>query len=1352
MSRLAPIAPRRIWQAAGAVALVAVAFAQNGGLIAPDTKLDLVLDPAGFLRRALSAWDPQAALGQVQNQAYGYLWPMGPFFAGGHAAGLPPWVIERLWWSLLFLLAYTGMLKLQALWSIGTANTRIIGALAFALSPRVLSVMGTVSSEAWPLALLPWILVPLVRGARAGDPRRAALWSAVAVGCLGAVNAVASLAVLIPAVLYLLTRAAGPRRRALIGWWLLGVVLACTWWMVPLLIQSRVAPPFLSAIESASVTTTPTSLVNVLRGTSHWLAFTGGGGSGAPWYAGSWLAANPWAVIGTAAVAALGIGGLAGRLGGERRFLTLSALIGIVAVAIGYAGSVGSPWAAAVQHALDGPLAPLRNVHKADPLLRLPLAVGLTSALAALPRLLRPVADRMLEPRHADRGPRYARGLAAVLVVPVLLVATLPALQGWIAPPGSFESVPDTWTQAAAAVAGDDPAGSGTALLVPSSNFGAYTWGRPLDEPMQALARSRWAVRNAIPLGAPGATRWLDAVQATLNEGVRSESLAEALRTAGVDRLILRNDLDPLTGVPSSAAARATLIASPGFRRVAAFGSDGTTGVLGSTGLAPLPALEVFEVSGTVVDAAVLADPPTAVGGPEAAVSPLAGIPSVMWGDRLGQPADVLTDTYRLRSQNYGAERGSDLTPTLDASADFLRGRPSGDISPWGADVPRSQLAAPPSTTASSSTADPFGVRYEGPATAPVAAADGDPSTAWVSAPGDPAPWWQRTFPRRPVGQVTVHVSREIDRARVETISVEAGGRTVTAAVPNDGVVRVNLGGVDSDHVRVGLVARSAEPVSLIEVSIVGLSPVVPVVAVPGSAPAALLQAAPSGPRACLRSRSDLVTCTAGSARQGEDDAGWSRSVELSSSAPVTRVTVAARATASVGAAVDRARGITVTAPRTWIADPLARPGAALDGDSATAWLTSPGDLSPELTVTYPAPTTLTGVGVVTPAADRERPFRAVVTSENGSRTVELRPGRPSSFAALSGTSFRVVVELRPPSDPGGREPLQIEELALLGAPAPTASSPITIACGQGPSLTLGSTTVPLSITARVADVESGAPVEAHVCSPTASRGSTVMTAHSTADWRVVSVNLGTAPSSPSVGVTTLDRSDESARWTVGAGAAGRVLATTWGFNPGWSATLDGQALQAIRIDGWRQGWVLPATSSGGTVDAVFGAGRWQRAGLGVGALAALLLFVMAMRRPRPVSSPAVGPRAGGGWWVGTLAVVVPVALGGVVGLVATVVVGVISRGGRRARLTAGMGAVTLAVAGVLVAVTSSPSWGSGAISGVAQALCLVTVAALAWLSAGVRASAPQGGQLDDAPTHFSHGVAEDEAERSKHQ
>ena len=119
---------------------------------------------------------------------------------------------------------------------------------------------------------------------------------------------------------------------------------------------------------------------------------------------------------------------------------------------------------------------------------------------------------------------------------------------------------------------------------------------------------------------------------------------------------------------------------------------------------------------------------------------------------------------------------------------------------------------------------------------------------------------------------------------------------------------------------------------------------------------------------------------------------------------------------------------------------------------------------------------------------------------------------------------------------------------------------------------------------------------------------------------------------------------------------------------------------------------------------------------------------------------------------MGTLAVVVPVALGGVVGLVATVVVGVISRGGRRARLTAGMGAVTLAVAGVLVAVTSSPSWGSGAISGVAQALCLVTVAALAWLSAGVRASAPQGGQLDDAPTHFSHGVAEDEAERSKHQ
>ncbi|HZB48977.1 MAG TPA: alpha-(1-_3)-arabinofuranosyltransferase family protein, partial [Mycobacteriales bacterium] len=589
----APAAPagppplvRRLRAGIAVVALTALAGTQQPGLVAGDTKADLVLDPGGFLGRALTAWDPQQAFGQLSNQSYGYLWPMGPFFWLGDAVGLPAWVVQRAWWSLLLVVGFAGALRLAGALGIGTPSTRLVAALAYAASPRVLSALGAISVEVWPAAVLPWVLLPLVLGARGRlPPRRAAALSGLAVVCLGGVNAAATLAVLPLPALYLATRPRGVRGR-LAAWWVPVVLLATAWWVLPLLVLGRYSYPFLDLIEDAAVTTQVTTLTNTLRGTSHWLGFLVVHG-GPRWPAGFELAVDPLAVLATAGVAAAGLAGLLLPGLRDRRWLLGGVLLGTVLIAVGHAGTLTSPLAPAVQDLLDGPLAPLRNVHKADPLLRLPIALGIAHLLAV-------VAARARSPRAP---------VLAVAAVAALLAGTAgPAWSGQLAPPGAYQETPAYWREVAGWLAdrsGTD--GGGRALLVPPANFAQYAWGSPQDEPLQALARSPWAVRDAVPLGAPGATRLLDGLDARLGTGEPSPAYAAVLARAGVRYVVVRNDIDvPRSGAPRPGVVRAALAGSPGIRWVAGFGPAVRTAyapgdaVLGA--VTRPRAVEVFEV------------------------------------------------------------------------------------------------------------------------------------------------------------------------------------------------------------------------------------------------------------------------------------------------------------------------------------------------------------------------------------------------------------------------------------------------------------------------------------------------------------------------------------------------------------------------------------------------------------------------------------------------------------------------------------------------------------------------------------------------------------------------------------
>jgi arabinofuranan 3-O-arabinosyltransferase len=142
--------------------------------------------------------------------------------------------------------------------------------------------------------------------------------------------------------------------------------------------------------------------------------------------------------------------------------------------------------------------------------------------------------------------------------------------------------------------------------------------------------------------------------------------------------------------------------------------------------------------------------------------------------------------------------------------------------------------------------------------------------------------------------------------------------------------------------------------------------------------------------------------------------------------------------------------------------------------------------------------------------------------------------------------------------------------------------------------------------------------------------------------------------------------------------------------NPGWTATLGGQLLETVAVDGWQQGYVLPAGPAG-TVSLDFGPGTAYRGALGAGAVAVLLLLALAAVRGTPMRS---APSGGGPRWaaaavVAGAAVLGTALVGGVAGLGAVVVSVVAARlAGRRCSLVLGaLAGTAVGAAGILLLV-----------------------------------------------------------------
>ncbi|WP_239591520.1 alpha-(1-_3)-arabinofuranosyltransferase domain-containing protein [Mycolicibacterium tusciae] len=1138
----ASLSRRWLWVVAAAALILT--FAQSPGQISPDTKLDLTANPVRFLSRAFNLWNSELPFGQAQNQAYGYLFPHGTFFLAGDILGLPDWVTQRLWWALLLVIGFWGFLRVAEALGIGSPTSRVIAAVAFALSPRVLTTLGAISSETLPMMLAPWVLLPVILalgGTSTSSVRVLAARSAVAIALMGAVNAVATLTACLVAAIWLLCHKPNRLWWRFTGWWAICIVLAVLWWVVALVLLGRVSPPFLDFIESSGVTTRWMSLTEMLRGTDVWTPFVAPNAT-----AGASLVTGSVAVLATTLVAAAGLAGLTMRSMPARGRLITILLIGVSVLALGYSGRLGSPVALEVQAFLDADGTPLRNIHKLEPLLRLPIVLGLAHLLGRIP--LPGSAPRAVWRdafAHPERDKRVAVG---IVVLVAAAAATSLAWTGRLTPPGGFDAIPQYWHDTADWL--DAHNDSGRVLVAPGAPFATQVWGSSHDEPLQVLGDSAWGVRDSIPLTPPETIRALDSVQRLFAAGRPSAGLADTLARQGISYVVVRNDLDPET----SRSARPILVhraieGSPGLERVAQFGDPvgpGTlSGFITDSGLRPrYPAVEIYRVNAgapavpvtpylTDTDAMARVD-----GAPEVLLrlderrrllgQPPLG-PMLLTGDAqeagLSVPTGtgvIVTDTPLARETDYGRvdDHSSAIRSPDDPRNTFNRVM---DYPTAGTDTVYGQWSGG-RVSVSSSASDSTALPNVAPATGPASAVDADSSTSWVSNALQSAigQWLQVDFDH-PVTNATITVTpsatavgAQVRRIEVSTVNgtstlrFDEAGKPLTAALPYGESPWVRITAVATDDgspgVQFGLTDLAvtqydangfAHPVNLRHT-----------VAVPGPPPGSAvaqwdLGSELLGRPGCAQSP-DGIRCAAAMALSPEEPVNLSRTLTVPEPIAVTpTVWVRARQGPNLADLV-RAPGSAIATGDADPIDVLGSAYAATDGDPDTAWTARQGVVQhkspPTLTLRLPSPREVAAVRV-SPSSSELPAHPTLVAVDLGDgpqvrrlagdagQTLDLKP-RVTDTVKISILDWDDIIDrtalgfdqLKPPGL------AEVTALGPRGVPIAAADAArnrrrsIELPCGRGPIIGVAGQFIQTSIDTTVAALLDGEPVAAQPC------------------------------------------------------------------------------------------------------------------------------------------------------------------------------------------------------------------------------------------------------------------------------
>jgi arabinofuranan 3-O-arabinosyltransferase len=1146
--------------------------------------------------------------------------------------------------SILIAVGFWGLVRLAEALGIGSRPTRLLAGAAFAVWPTYTILVGSTSAALLPGIFATWATLPLVRywaassgAGPAGLPgpglRAPAAWSAAArsglfVACMGGVNAASTLAALVLPGMYILTRPS-VRRWALLGWEVLAVLLATAWWLVPLFYQGKYGFDFLPYIEQAATTTSTMSADAMLRGTGNWVAYLN---FGVPWLtAGSVLVAYVWPVAAASVASGAGLAGLARRDLPEAIWLRWTVLAAALWGLTGYAGSLGGPLHHQVQDLLNGPLSALRNVYKIEPVLAAVLALGLAHVLA------RGVWRR---PAHGARRGQAARVLAGVAAAAALAGLCLPFLNGQVLQPGSFAQVPSYWKQAAAFMAGH--AANQTTLVVPADSHGIYTWGQPIDEPLEPLASSPWTEDSLVPYSGAGASNFVAGAEQAIESGAAQPGLAAYLARAGVRYVLVRNDLDPAQlGYVSPTVVHAALKAS-GFARVASFGTalptppagEGTSLQVQAITPAYAP-VEIFQAakpslrpSGPV---SVLPTADTALvdGGPAAlaqleAQGLLGTAPAVVAGQAAsGTPTATsqdVTDGLRRADTVFGLP-GNNTSYTYTATGT----NPPDDPLGAAGGAPRQLLPAGTADHqtvavlrgAKSVTASSAGSwLWEYPQGDPVNAFDGNPDTAWVEGATKAAGQWLQIDFNHPMDvgtPVDIKLLDDIPRPVATRLTVTtATGHVDTTTTVTGATQKLNIPSGTTSWLRVTIDRTQGGTAGGPGAGISGI-------AVPGVWVTRFLQPSQTAAGPTPSFSFERATSTSIGLPGQPPETALNRTF---TTAQRQRFQVAGTATAVPGAQLNGLLAslspakpqLSITASSTFGSLPALNPENLLDGGVA-GWVAAGPHAS--LHLKWTGQKTISQLNLTAPTVGiAAQPTQVLISSPAGTRDLPVPQGGVLHFAPLktnqltisfpsvmATTAYNPLVG-RATQLPVGLAGLTIPALASLSTGVPSASTPFTLSCGQGPSLTVDGKTYPTSVSGTVAALTGLTPLPVHLCT-----SGTALTLPAGRQWltspgtglplTLTGLSLKNAPASGSASApagATATTTAASARsfhvtsWaaehrtgTIDAGAQS-YLEVHQAASPGWTATLSGHRLKPITLDGWQQAFIVPAGAGGHVV------------------------------------------------------------------------------------------------------------------------------------------------------------------------